>query len=1273
MADERKSLLFDIEVQLDQLKSLNEQLKTLRKEMDAIVQLRHQGKITEITYEEKALQFREREKELLKQINELESHYATVRDKNLQKEAEIRHKLKQETQTLLQKQQNLNQLMSQYAALRNQSFAALKSGDWSKYVDLQAQMNALGVSGDNFISYQQRLALLQSTAMKLHQEFKAGKVSVDNYKKSMAELSEQAKKAHSASVEFFKDFGIHGRGFYSLSQTIDYFLAKTRSHIAWILSGTVISGLMTLPDIMTDYAKQIEIVSQKIKQNLELSAQYVENRHQLNEDIKHLQEVAGIYAVGYGADYKEVMNAMNIISRRFKDTNAINYITSLALTLHKLDFVPITKAASDLEAVILQFGLNANQAKDFVNQFSYAVHSARITGVELLDALQRSGSVFRQYGADTKTAIAVVSSLATTTARTGAVIGNAWKSILASTQKDKILEAFDQLGISMYKANGEAKEFDVLFGEIMQKWASFDQETRNKFGREWAGIYQLNQLSAFLNDAYPVYKEIMEGLEKANDALTGELLATGLNTYQQRLDQLTASFQVFSTTIGYEIMPVMKELVIGLTQGINYLNENRETISKLISTIGILGEALLLYRGYQLLTNVVVSEGTLALRAMYLLEGNFTTAFANMGASIMAFARTVSLAAGRLLFFLAIAEVVNHMIATYKESKDISSANQYFRSKGQTTIGGKTDLELLVERRDAIDQELSQINAKGYFDLSTEDIERIKQLQAEREELTAKIQEKIHEAEMGKMVDKFKNIERDALNKMQDKDLAAGSGGIGTINIPDLGKRDRGGSSGSSSMPVTSERIKRDLLQRDQNKLFLEAKLAADEYAKSINDLNTKEELRGKSLNTTIERINLMRGRMSELNNEQQKYNEKIGELEKKLDNAVTQDEEFKKMLSIDKVDWNLLTKDEKWQYIQTNREFLQNHETINKIIQLIERYRSKASEASKETNELKNNFDKLIYGDSLNPEKIYKRALQDNEIMQRILLARATNKYDPNNEVELNRIRLNKLYMDRDEHNKRLKDLEKQKLEAEEAMNKETTEEMKKFYTEQYEQAKRAYDTQLAILEETNSKIRQMEKEKNEHIRSGFAGIVEDVLINGNSLKDIWKRLWADLAREAIYRLFQVQTQASLLGSIFNIFGVKSAPKADAWTLPNGQRLDPNFGIKWHNGGIIPRYHSGAVIGTSVVPYLKSDESLAILQSGEEVNSRKDRRTTEIMAEQNKAILATLAEVSKSSQPVNITIVTPDTGSFAEYLKQHGDVLVNILREQRGLNNVAY
>ena len=114
------------------------------------------------------------------------------------------------------------------------------------------------------------------------------------------------------------------------------------------------------------------------------------------------------------------------------------------------------------------------------------------------------------------------------------------------------------------------------------------------------------------------------------------------------------------------------------------------------------------------------------------------------------------------------------------------------------------------------------------------------------------------------------------------------------------------------------------------------------------------------------------------------------------------------------------------------------------------------------------------------------------------------------------------------------------------------------------------------------------------------------------------------------------------------------------------------------HDGSIIGvtplptrYYHNGGNVGTSVVPYLKSDEVNAVLQTGEEVVSRKDRRSNELMSEQNKHMADAMQRMAEGSNTnVTFAIQAIDSKSVVQLLSENGDAIMNILRKQSAYGN---
>jgi hypothetical protein len=176
--------------------------------------------------------------------------------------------------------------------------------------------------------------------------------------------------------------------------------------------------------------------------------------------------------------------------------------------------------------------------------------------------------------------------------------------------------------------------------------------------------------------------------------------------------------------------------------------------------------------------------------------------------------------------------------------------------------------------------------------------------------------------------------------------------------------------------------------------------------------------------------------------------------------------------------------------------------------------------------------------------------------------------------------------------------------------------------------------------------------------------------LIEGNSLKDIWKRFWQDLAREAIQRLFQVKATASLLGSLFGLFGGGGGNTGSDFITTGDMTSSFTWGnYKSHTGsniGTYPKMHSGGLVEqgrVGVVPRLQSNEVIRTLQVGEEVNSLQDRRSNEMLT----AIVLKALD-GQNARPNNFNIMALDSKSFAEYLNDNADVLTAVLAKQGAL-----
>lgn len=268
-------------------------------------------------------------------------------------------------------------------------------------------------------------------------------------------------------------------------------IKSVRHHLMWMASAAVIGAGFGIPMGVSKAIESFDALQTKIMQNMELANQYAGNTERLHSDMNKMGEAAKTMAQGFGISLNEVQEGMQIVTRRFKDADTAIYLTSIALQMSKLDMVDVKQSAKDLEAVMLQFGMGAKDAGKFLNDFSVICHVARISGTDMLMALERSGSAFKAMNMDARAAMAAIAAVSTVTGKSGATIGDSWKSILANMDFKKATAALEAYNIKLYEvgANGAKtmRSGTAVLSEILATYQKLDDEGRRKLATAVAG------------------------------------------------------------------------------------------------------------------------------------------------------------------------------------------------------------------------------------------------------------------------------------------------------------------------------------------------------------------------------------------------------------------------------------------------------------------------------------------------------------------------------------------------------------------------------------------------------------------------------------------------------------------------------------------------------------------------------------------------------------------------------------------------------------------
>lgn len=599
-----------------------------------------------------------------------------------------------------------------------------------------------------------------------------------------------------------------------------------------------------------------------------------------------------------------------------------------------------------------------------------------------------------------------------------------------------------------------------------------------------------------------------------------------------------------------------------------------------------------------------------------------------------------------------------NMLYKLQEQKMLESENAIKAeiSKTQATIS-QTDnritaytkeIEALTERNNML-AESSKLASKFGFDGITdeygnnyeeqnkENIEYFKNLKTEAEQLKKDSEQKIKDLQQ-----QLKDLKESY--KVNTVDIKGTTGGI--TEDDDSGNT----KSTSTSTNTTNEDKQRAIrlaYQTKHNELWYKGNIEAKAYANSLKEVTNLEQLYGTTITSINAKENIYKKYKDDLIAYQSELESYKQVIMSDLDNRIVGNKELANVLEYN----NNLTFEEKLKVLEVNSARLEEYKTIsyiynelNKVVQKQEEIKGKQSDINLEierANQLR-----------------YKQKLEDieNETqMQLSMLNRPNNYRYESQKLDIELAEARRLL---EEHNAEIRRL-KENLNNVERDNEQV----------RISELQNSLDEELRIREELNAKIAELEYQKNYSIRSGWADITQQFIIQGNSLKEIWSNLWKDLAREAIQRLFQVQVQASFLGSLFGMFGSKSTPIAPPQFEATNKYLEGWKPWNSHTGsnvGVYPKMHSGGMVEKGrrgVTPKLGNDEVIRTLQVGEEVNSIKERRSNEILAS-----VAMKAIDSKYQQPTNVNINALDSRSFAEYLNDNADILMAVLNKQGAL-----
>lgn len=394
-----------------------------------------------------------------------------------------------------------------------------------------------------------------------------------------------------------------------------------------------------------------------------------------------------------GTDAAEGQRAASIFLRAGQTRVEALRSTEAALVASKIAELGVEESAKLLQAAQAQFNLSSQQLLPTLDTLNTLSNNYRVSTDDLLQSISRSGSVYADAGGSLAELAAATAISAKTTARSGAEIGNAFKTIISRLTTPELSGTLvEKLGITMRDASGDSKSFVKILLQLQSALQNVSATERDRILVQIGGARQVNILKSALNDVTGIVLAEAQALRDNGSALSEA--RDNADTLAATIGRLKAQFEALVNASG----PAIGTIGTALVNTLNLLLRLFGVFDGMIIKVGIFIIAFTLLRA------VVVRVGDSALYAALRVSvlgsavattgAQATTASAGMGllqlaltrANVIALALTVGIAALAYGLSYLTSQSDLDAVATQKRIDDMQKATSAAEKNHEATL-----------------------------------------------------------------------------------------------------------------------------------------------------------------------------------------------------------------------------------------------------------------------------------------------------------------------------------------------------------------------------------------------------------------------------------------------------------------------------------------------------------------------------------------------------------------------------------------------------------
>ena len=245
----------------------------------------------------------------------------------------------------------------------------------------------------------------------------------------------------------------------------------------------------------------------------------------LNTNTKGLQKFGdSLFKIAgqTGQGFKTVAVAATELARQGLGMEQTLKRTSDALILTRLTGMQAEEAVSSLTAAVNSFSKAGITSAQVINKMAKVDQAFAVSSDDLAKAISRVGSSAVDAGVSMDELLAITTAVQQRTARGGAVIGNAFKTIFTRIGRTDVQKKLSDIGVATRDMQGQMLPATRVLENLSTKFQDLSKSQQNQIAESVAGVFQVNILRAALGDLsskYGVYnRALRESATATNEA-----------------------------------------------------------------------------------------------------------------------------------------------------------------------------------------------------------------------------------------------------------------------------------------------------------------------------------------------------------------------------------------------------------------------------------------------------------------------------------------------------------------------------------------------------------------------------------------------------------------------------------------------------------------------------------------------------------------------------------------------------------------------------------